>query len=274
MANPVISKDFVTGLGTIKFVADPFWVLDSGTYYLFFEANKGVSGATQTIVYATSADGLSWTFQDEILNATLTNSDHLSYPFVVKVDGEWYMLPCSSNDEVALYHATTFPTVWERVGIMVAHSWGPRDASLFQYGGVFYMIVFDATNENCRLFYSDYLYGDGEWQEHPSSPITSGLAHSRPGGRPIVRANSIDIFFQDDVTTYGNKTRIYKITELSKSVCTLSELAGSPILDASGVGGSWNETGMHTLDRMNSSLSVVDGRDASGIFAIGIYQDV
>ena len=53
----------------------------------------------------------------------------------------------------------------------------------------------------------------------------------------------------------------------------LSELAGSPILDASGIGSSWNESGMHTLDRIDDALSVVDGKSGTSIWSIGFYQD-
>ncbi len=87
-----------------------------------------------------------------------------------------------------------------------------------------------------------------------------------------MRATSVDIFVQDNVTSYGNKTRIYKLTDLSKTTVTVTELAGSPILNASGSG--WNSNGMHQLDRVDDTLSVVDGKDASSVWSIGIYKDV
>lgn len=269
VTNAVITKTFVTGLGTIVYVADPFIVKKDDVYYLFFEIYK--SGGIQTIAYGTSADGLAWTFGGEIMTAALTGSSMLSYPQVINVDGEWYMLPTSSNDEIALYKATTFPTTWVHQDVLIAGNWGPRDGTLFQFDGVFYMLVWDGTNNNCRLYFSDTLYGTGVWQEHPQSPILSGDRNSRPGGRPIVRAASIDVFFQDSVSEYGNKLRSYQITSLSKTTVSISELANSPILDADGAG--WNSDGMHQLDRVDNTLSVVDGKDSSSNWSIGIYRD-
>lgn len=275
VTNAVIDKTHVTGLGTITFVADPLVVLDGETYYLFYEASK--PGTITTICYSTSADGLTWTFGGEVLNATHAGTNHLSYPQVISVDGEWYMIPTSSDDAIVLWHATTFPTAWERMETMIAGTWGPRDATVFQFGGVFYLLVYDTTNEICKLYFSDTLFGSG-WTQHPSSPILSGVRNSRPGGRPIVRAESVDILLQDSVTTYGNKTRIYKLTNLSKTTVTATELAGSPLLEASGVGDAWNELGMHTLDRISASVSIVDGKNKDvnevDIWSIGIYRDV
>lgn len=245
-------------------------MVDDGTYYLFFEAYK--SGGVQTICYATSADGLAWTFGGEVLNSTITGSTQLSYPQVIYVDGDWYMMPTSSNDAITLYKATTFPTAWERVDNVITGNYNPRDATIFQYNSVFYILVWDGINNTLRLFYSDYLFGTGVWKEHSSSPILSGDRNSRPGGRPIVSESSVDIFLQDSVTSYGNKLRIYRITSLSKTACEVSELETSPILDASGSG--WNSRGMHQLDRINGTVSFVDGKDVNSIWSIGIYQDV
>lgn len=269
VTNPVIINTHVTGLGTIVYVADPFIVLDGETYYMFYEAQK--PGLITTIVYSTSADGLAWTFGAQVLSATETGSSALSYPQVLKVDDDWYMFVTSSNDEIGLWRATTFPTAWEKVQPLVTGNWGPRDGTIFQYGGVFYIIVYDTTNVTTRLYYSDTLYGTGAWTEHSQSPILSGQRNSRPAGRPIVRASSVDIFVQDNVAEYGNKTRIYKLTELTKTTVTATELVGSPITEGDGVG--WNSDGMHTLDRVSDALTVVDGKDASGVWTIGIYKD-
>lgn len=256
----------MTGLGTITYVADPFIVKDGDTYYLFFEIYK--PGGVQTIAYATSADGLSWIFGAQVLSATETGSTMLSYPQVISVDGEWYMMPTSSNDEIALYKATTFPTAWVHQDVLVAGNYAPRDGTLFQFGGVFYLLVWDGAGGTCRLYYSDTLYGTGAYTEHPSSPIMSGDI-SRPGGRPIVRATSVDVFIQNNTLEYGGGLYIFKLTNLSKTTCTID--AGSEILSASGSG--WSSDGMHQLDRVDNTLSVVDGKDVSSNWSIGIYRD-
>lgn len=245
------------------------------TYYLFYEAHK-VDDST-TICYSTSSDGYSgWSFGGEVLNSTnAAGEDNISFPVVYNVDGNWWMIPCLTGKYINLYKATSFPDTWEYAQSLIFDNGGNqlRDPALFQFNGTFYIILGDTTDEVCRLYYSDTLYGENAWTEHPQSPITSGTAHYRPGGRPIVRADRVDIFFQDDSAGYGDAVRIYQLTNLTKTTVTATELAGSPLIEQTGNPGDWNETGMHTLDRIDSTLTVVDAKDGAGVWSIGFYKD-
>lgn len=251
-------------------MADPFVVKDGDTYYLFAEAQYNSPSLDSAIVYYYSSDLFNWTYGGVVLDDIVAGDEHLSYPFVFKCDGEWYMIPDCQGDSVRLFKATNFPTSWKVYELMVSGNYQVRDATIFQWSSVWYLLVFDKDASTLRLYYSSYLYGS-TWIEHPSSPILSGLDNSRPGGRPIIRdGTGVDILLQDDSPSYGNALRIYRLTDLTTTTCTPTELGTSPILSASGSG--WNASGMHTLDRIDSSVSIVDGIGA-GVWSIGIYRD-
>lgn len=266
VTNPVITKTFVTGLGTVIYVADPFIVKESDTYYMFFEALLQV-GVSVPNVYAYSSDGLSWTYGGE------TGAGNGSYPCVFKVGSTWYMCPerhlVSGGNVVEILTTSTFPTGWGSAVNIIEAAYQIRDATPFQWQGRWYCILYDTTNECARLFWSDTLLSG--WTEHPYSPIYYGKRNTRPAGRPIVYDDYIDFIFQDGVVTYGQYTRVYRITTLTPTLFAAAELSTSPIIGASGSG--WNATAMHAIDRFDSTLTVVDGRDAVGVFSIGIYRD-
>lgn len=264
----MITVAHVTDIEGITFVADPFIVKEGDLYYLFYEATNGI---VDYVSYSTSPDGLTWTY-----GSKLTGVAH-PYPQVFKVDGEWWMTPHSSDNVRNLYHATHFPDTWELYDIIINAPWPLRDGTIFQYNGYFWMICGRTVPyEDTVLYYSPTLYGN-TWTLHPSSPIITGTDHYRPGGRPIIRANAVDILLQDLTVTYGRAVRIFRLTNLTTTSCTATELATSPLLIASGGVGDWNKDGMHQLDRVDSGLSIVDGKYISGvddIWSIGIYRDV
>lgn len=270
VTNPVITKDFVTDIADMIFVADPFVVKDGGTYYMFFEAYYGAGVAS--LVYATSSDALNWTYGGKVL----LDGEHwlTSYPFVFKVDGEWWLIH-NDNDghNISLYRPITFPNNWTHAETIFKDSpYTLRDVSIFQWDGYFYVLAGNVSSHTLRMLYSPTLQRSGTlYSEHPAGNILSGLRNSRPAGRPVVHPEvGIDIFVQDSVTVYGNKVRAFRIANLSPTTITITEKAESPLLDGDGTG--WNATGMHNLDRVDSTLSIVDGNNA-GVWAIGIYRD-
>lgn len=269
VSQPIITKSIVTDIDVSDagaFVADPLIIKNGDTYYLFFET---YTGSQAKLSYATSPDLLNWTYGSKL---TLNSSDwNTSYPFVFNADGYWYLI---HNDDttINLYRPAPFPNNWELIKtIWTDETITMRDVSIFQYNGVWYCTAYDATNKNCRLYYGDTLFWS-DWSEHPSSPILTGAESSRPGGRPIVRDGiGVDIINQIGVPYYAYGTKIFRLSNLTKITVTVTELETSPLTVPSGVG--WNGDGMHHVDRINESFTMVDGMDASGVYSIGLYED-
>ncbi|MFC1571974.1 hypothetical protein ACFL6M_00085 [Candidatus Eisenbacteria bacterium] len=260
--NPVITAEDVTDESAC-FVADPFLFYEDGLWYMFFEAAlpKGV------VCLATSADGVEWTYKQMVL----VEGWHLSFPFVFKYDGCYYMMPESSTlSEVNLYEGTKFPYGWEPYTTLVS---GREfiDPVLLHHGDTWWLFVGVGGSQYLHLYFSDHLVGP--WTEHPMSPIVNSLSKARPAGRFVVyNDDRIIRLGQKCDVSYGEAVRAFEIDVLTRTTYIEHEIPESPLLQASGSG--WNAAGMHQCDAWwNGShwLAVVDGCE-SDCWSIGIYQ--
>ncbi|WP_414585252.1 hypothetical protein [Scytonema sp. PCC 10023] len=239
ISNPVLSAKDVTDVPA-HFVADPFMVRENGTWYMFFEVLNGRDNKGD-IGLAISHDGFNWSYQQIVLDEPF----HLSYPYVFKYQNEYYMIPESYEaNSVRLYKAVDFPTKWSFVKTLLDGA-DYVDSSVFNYKGMWWMFSTSPKSDILRLYYANDLMGT--WIEHPKSPVIEGNINiARPGGRVIVRDEKIFRYTQDDEKFYGNKVRVFEITELTTTTYQEKEVVKNPILKASGSG--WNKTGMHNID--------------------------
>ena len=253
--NPVFRNVNVTGMLT-RFVADPFMVREKDRWYMFFEAvdqleRKGKIGLAE------SKDGLRWKYRQVVLTETC----HLSYPYVFKWQDQYYMIPETfSKKAIRLYRAVDFPTKWEYVQDLIE---GPyADSSIVRFNGRWWIITADPRgNRKMYVFFARDL--TGPWYDHPLNPIYINNQHfARPGGRIIFDEGKLYRFAQDDYKLYGNKLWAFQITELSTTGYAEKLTPNNPILKASGKG--WNALGMHQLDIHRVSkdrwIGCVDGR--------------
>lgn len=256
ITNPVLTAKDVTDVPA-KFVADPFMVNeDHKTWFIFFEV-LNARNSQGDIGLATSNDGLHWKYRQIVLDEPF----HLSYPYVFKWKGEYYMIPESGEaNDLRLYKAVRFPTRWSFVKELLRGHYA--DSSIVYYDSKWW--IFSQTNprghDTLRLYYAVDLMGP--WLEHPKSPIIEGNAHiARPGGRVLVLNGHVVRFTQDDDPEYGIQLRGFVITELTTTTYREEEVKENPILKARGVG--WNGSGMHHIDphRMGKStwIAAVDG---------------
>ncbi|MGE3277002.1 MAG: hypothetical protein AB7O67_17965 [Vicinamibacterales bacterium] len=249
---PVLTGRHVTDVRAAA-VADPFLVPEAGGYRLFFEVWNTDRGRGE-IGTATSPDGLAWTYGAIVLREPF----HLSYPQVVLDAGVAYMIPETRQaGGVHLYRAEAYPGGWRRVATLVE---GPyADATVVRHDGRWWMFAQRGLDE-LRLFLSDRL--DGDWREHPRSPLWAGnRSRTRPGGRVLDDGRRLLRFAQDGWPTYGYSLRAFEILTLTPQAYAEREIARSPILRASRSG--WNAIAMHHLDAVRrpdgSWLAVVDG---------------
>lgn len=248
----VITLEDVTDIKA-DFVADPFMILINQLWYMFFEVLNAKSGLGE-IGYATSSNCIDWTYKEIIL----TEKFHLSYPMVFKENEHTYMVPETRQEgEIRLYKATAFPKKWQQEKVLIKGDYA--DATLFKEDNEWWMFALNGTKD-LHLFYSDSLLGD--WKPHPANPIIeNNLKTSRPAGRVIKDNGKFYRLAQDGVPLYGNKVRIFQITELNRKNYAEIELPESPILKGSRKG--WNSIGMHHVDAHQledkSWIACVDG---------------
>lgn len=240
--NPVLThKDVVDARA--RFVADPFMIFENDMWYMFFEV-LNIDSNQGDIAFATSKDGKNWIYRQICVNEDF----HLSYPYIFKWQGEFYMIPESRKKKsIRLYKANAFPTEWSYVKDLIRGR-DFKDSSIFRHDNKWWM--FTETNPNftfdtLRLYFSDKLAGP--WQEHPQSPVINGNANiARPGGRIIHFENQPIRFAQDADPVYGKLVRAFTITRLTTMSYDEKEVNKNPILIPSGSG--WNAFRMHHVD--------------------------
>lgn len=143
-----------------------------------------------------------------------------------------------------------------------------------------YIFLRDNSNSDILLYYTepqDESFLSQSWTEHPSSPIISG-GHWKSGGRPFVRNGEfIDLYPQDGSQ---NSVHTHRVTQLSSSSITQSEIGNVPILRRwTDDDYTYNSASSHHVDRVvpnnaGRSIVAVDGRTSiSGDWSIGIFTD-
>ncbi|MCI0490624.1 MAG: hypothetical protein L0229_28865 [Blastocatellia bacterium] len=225
--NPVLCGRDVSDT-TADFVADPFMVREKETWHMFFEVKNSETGKGE-IGLATSRDALHWSYRQIVLDEPF----HLSYPYVFKWEGEYYMLPETLPlNAIQLYRADSFPLRWSHAATLIEVR--GADPSVFRFADKWWMFVCTAPDLHDRLalYFADEL--KGPWREHPKSPIVSSDARrARPAGRVLVFNDRLIRFAQDCHPRYGSAVRAFEIKELTTADYTEEEIAASPILKGS-----------------------------------------
>ena len=238
--NPVITAQEVSDVRA-EFVADPFMISAEGNWHMFFEVWNIETGKGE-IGWAVSANGLKWSYRQIVLSEPF----HLSYPYVFSMDGDYYMIPETiKSKSVRLYRGDPFPIRWSLIGSILDGLWA--DPSIFFHDGRWWMFASPASpkNDALHLFYADSI--GGPWRAHAMNPIVEAdNRKARPGGRVLVRGDTVTRFAQDCHPYYGTQVRAFEISGLTTTAYTEREVDRSPVL--SGGVQIWNRSGMHNID--------------------------
>jgi hypothetical protein len=250
--NPIIQATDVTDIKA-KFVADPFVIKERNKYFLFFEAMNSKNNKAD-IGLAISDDGRIWHYDKIVLHQPF----HLSYPYVFKWEGNYYMIPESGdNYEIALYKAKSFPYQWEKQRTLIRGNY--VDSSIFFYKNAWWMFTNDTKSDVLHLFWSRQLFNG--WTPHKKSPLITGNKKiARSAGRVFIDHDKIYRFAQNCEINYGSDVSAFEITKLTPFEYEEKPLAANPILKGSGIG--FNAKRMHHIDPMkvdNKIFCVVDG---------------
>lgn len=237
------------------FVADPFLDRDGDTWRLFFEVKNSTSGRGE-IAAAHGPDALAWRSDGVVLAEPF----HLSYPHVVRADGEVWMTPESIEaGAVLLYRASPYPLRWTLHARLIEGIYA--DPTPFVHDGRWWMFTCPRPmkHDALSLFVADRI--TGPWREHPRSPlITDDASRCRPAG-PVRMLDGVPVrFAQDCVPAYGTGVRAFAITTLTLDDYEEQELASMSVPRASGAG--WNRDGSHHFDVHRDGdrwIAVTDG---------------
>lgn len=227
--------------GDSLFLADPFLVIESDVRYIFTEIlnNRCQKGE---IGYHYSLEGQPWAFGGVVL----AEDWHLSFPFIVKYNGLYYMTTCATAGtthpySLWLYAAREFPTGWHKyIKILQdGQTLGrPVDPVLLFHEKHWYLFVLDDGIQKERLFVAKSLFGP--YSEHPRS-TTYSIRHS--GSIVTDESHNLWAFHHT-----GSTVERWNLKRLSPVHYEYGERQTilSPLPD------HWASAGMHTFNAVHS----------------------
>lgn len=234
-----------------RFWADPFVVFNENRHYIFFEEliykeNKGKISCVEI-------DKNGFKSEPKVI---LEKKYHLSYPFIFKDHGRYFMIPESmDNKTIELYECESFPDKWNLVKVLLSDI-EAVDSTILIYDNKYWLFTNIkegselSTNEDLFLFYADKL--EGSWTPHPMNPIVSNISSSRPAGKIFKHKNILYRPSQNASKRYGYGMAINEIVTLNEY--EYKEKVVQNILP------EWekNILATHTLNH-EGSLTVIDG---------------
>lgn len=198
------------------FWADPFVVAESQYYYVFVE--EFIYSANRAHLSLLQLDGDGKLIKTERI---IERSYHMSYPFVFKKDGTYYMIPeTNQNQTIELYKSNNFPFGWTFERNLMQNICA-TDTTLFHYDNQWWMFTtIDQTGgiSSCStelfLFFTDDPIR-GEWKSHPLNPVISDESRARCAGRLFIENGKIYRPSQDCSVRYGRGLNINQVTKLN-----------------------------------------------------------
>jgi hypothetical protein len=201
-----------------RFWADPHVVEEGGRHHVFFEDAALATGIGHISVMSDDGRG-----RFGLPRPVLRKPYHLSYPFVFRWEGNWYMLPESAqNRTVELYRSVRFPDVWEPAGTLLENI-EAFDSTLVEHGGRWWLFANvreqagASTWDELHVFHADSPIS-ASWQLHRRNPVVSDVRRARPAGRFYVEGGRLFRPSQNSSRRYGYALMINEVVELDESV--------------------------------------------------------
>jgi hypothetical protein len=230
----------------VEAMADPFLWEAGGAQYLLFEEmavgrSRGRLGCVEVLRDGTYSE----------MKIVLERPYHLSYPCVVPLKDELFLLPETAEaNRVDLYRFTRFPWEVELVSSPI------EGVALVDTTPVFidrHWYIFTTTIEpfmETVLFSASRL--EGPWSLHPCNPVSTSVRSSRSAGQLFWRNGRLFRPTQDCSVRYGYGILVNEVTKL-----TPDEFEERPV---SYLAPSWSPDllGTHTWNE-SSAFQVLDG---------------
>lgn len=181
------------------YAADPFLVEESGVTYIFaelFDHYKGKAGLGYIVLSENCSRKSNW-------KMVIEEPYHLSYPHVLKIQGNYFICPESScTGEVYFYKCIHFPDKWEKMNAFIKDK-RCSDTTFFEKNGEIYGVtcLFDENPMQLYLFKYDFIKNEVCFS--PNNPIVTGKKLARSGGNFIKNSDKIFRVVQNCSESYG-----------------------------------------------------------------------
>lgn len=234
-----------------KYLADPFVIEENEKHYIFCEEWDFNLRRGKLVVI--ESDDLRVFSPPHVI---IEEAYHLSYPFILKYNNDWYCLPEQhQSNKVGLYRAESFPFRWKEDKTMIADFPG-IDPTVFYKDGLWWMFVGRLVNswrepaDTIHLFYSEDF--KGPWFSHPRNPVIIRPFMARSAGRVITYDGVLIRPVQDSSQSYGGGLLFYEISVLSTTEYEEKRI------------GSWKSDkswpfnqGLHHIEKIKNGKAIV-----------------
>ena len=203
----------------LRFQADSFLFVKGDELFLFYESQHWDDPGR--IVMSKTKDLLTWSKPVVVLS----ESFHLSFPYVFEDHGNIYMIPESQeSDTIRLYQANANLTDFRLVRILLKQERGEQinfsfnDSHVYYKDGKYYL--FTSYQKNWMYYQELYMTDDlqnGEFTKHPHSPICVSNEFGRNGGSLIDYKGKLLRVTQDCHKDYGDNISLMEITRLDEN---------------------------------------------------------
>jgi hypothetical protein len=224
------------------FQADPFIIEKDDKLYVFYEAfsfrnSKGTLRCRVLDRELTEIDDVKLEGFDDL-------KCHLSFPFLVHIDDQLFMIPESSErKEVILFQSVEFPVRWKKVKVLISDT-EVTDNVFLTINETCYLLSTTMDNE-IIIHSAENIYG--QWQRiSPALKVSN--PHHRGAGAPYLVDNKMYFLTQECTPeTYGKSIYIKELVTLNDTVFdeSLIEKINSSINHSDGV---------HTLNFSNNYI--------------------
>jgi hypothetical protein len=234
----------------MTFAADPFPIEREGRRGVFYERVDYRTDRGEIYFQPFDDDGPS----GEPVCA-LREPWHLSYPFLIELEGALFMLPeASLSGAVTLYRCVGFPDRWEPVATLLDRI-EAADATILQHGGRFWMtsVVRDGYggySDTLAIHHAESLFGP--WEPHRRSPILVDPRFARPAGTITRTSAGLIRPAQDCGAGYGRALNIMRIDILDMDNFKETRIARVE------PDRRWPGSNLHTINR-RGRLECIDG---------------
>ena len=235
-----------------RFWADPVIIEDNGRYYVFIEELIYKNKIAHLSVFELKEDG-SYSEPKIILKKPY----HLSYPFVFKEQGKYYMIPeTAHNNDIQLYEAHSFPFHWKFKQNLMENI-KASDTTLLKKDGKWWMFTSikhfnqGIYDNDLSVFYADSLFST-VWSAHMKTPMKQDIANARQGGPFFKIDNEYFRVSQNCETNYGNGFNVNKVQNISESKYMEDLVYGFSAI------GMKNTLGVHTYNHLKGRLRFYD----------------
>ncbi len=224
------------------FQADPFIVEKADKVYVFYEAfsfrnSKGTLRCRVLDRELTEIDDVKLEGFDDL-------KCHLSFPFLIHINDQLFMIPESSErKEVILFQSVEFPVRWKKIKVLISDT-EVTDNVFLTINETCYLLSTTMDNE-IIIHSAENIFG--EWQRiAPSLKVSNH--HHRGAGAPYLVDNKMYFLTQECTPeTYGKSIYIKELVTLNDTVFdeSLIEKINSSINQSDGV---------HTLNFSNNYI--------------------